>query len=499
MAFHAGGSLLAKGACGSSLVPGTLGLAAGGSTTFAGGRKGGQPSAPISKASYALILDEQIAARNAQKAISGDVGEEIPFIKGAAATVERAMGQRHGGPMAKPCKEAYALELQEQIAARVDAKNALDKELIALLAEHESDGNFSTSFSTGATERRQGKRCGGPMLPESKESYALALQEQIDIRNCQKANDMSLPEKSIDIGKDALDDITLGKGRRHLVPLAGFSKESYAADLREQMAEKNARRAENRAQSLEPLEMDKVTLDTLPFMRGRRHETKIAKTSKPSYNLALQDQMAEKAAKKAADAFHVQRTTEVPHVSNASLEAPTRGRRLGGPMLPDSKESYASALQQQIRERDSRLAELHSADAISGIPFTGYTASVDIMPGKGRRHQGQMSSMSKQALAATLQDQMAMKDEQRRVNAFHSQAPASIESSKGCLPRMHDPELGQSVLKGRYHGGPMQPLSKQSYAKTLLDQIDERDEHRTVDGLPFPAHADALEKLLASQ
>jgi hypothetical protein len=271
----------------------------------------------------------------------------------------------------------------------------------------------------------------------SKESYALELQEQMAQRSVQQAERASLDVEPCANEEDALDDLLAGKGRRHGGPLVLPPKDIYAAELHEQIATKQAQRATDKGHDVAVPGIEKAFSEQRDRARGRRHEVQIDQASKSSYQSALQAQMAERASGRAANAFHLQTGENAAAV----MESPKGGRRKCA-LSPMSKHAYAEALQEQIAERRAQEdVKIVSSSFIGGV-------SSDADPVRGRRHLVQMPFISKENLKLDLQRQMAEREAQRAEDRFNVQVPRRPPISAQpegfldpCAPEMHADSL----------------------------------------------------------
>jgi len=133
--------------------------------------------APDSKESYRSALQHQIHEGNAKKAMQDYTEQKFPGVLLGDNAVGREMGgvkgRRHAHQIAPASKQAYAMALQDQIVTRSAqrAANAFHAQVDDIQAFEEMAGNV------------KGRRHGGPVPVASKQSYAIALQEQIAERD----------------------------------------------------------------------------------------------------------------------------------------------------------------------------------------------------------------------------------------------------------------------------------------------------------------------------
>lgn len=369
-------------------------------------RKPRGPIEALTKASYAMALQEQIAARDAIRAESLDSRERrrggAEPEESSIATPWSAPAQRHVGPVAVPTKEAYAAELQNQIAAR-EAQRVAERRS-ASRGPSTPDGP-----AAGAKEAPRGRRYGPPLLP-SKDAYAMDLQEQIMARDVQRLQEKAEEVEAAAAAAAAQEDAASRNRRRG--PHGPMAKSSYAAALDEQIAARDLAAQQEAAEDAAwPAEAaaalaagSGIPGEAEDLRRGKRHATKIEQVSRSAYSEGLRQQIAAREADRAAEAYHAQAASEA---SPSAGDVPRGGRR-PGPGLPLSKEAYASSLQEQIIARKAHQQGLHMeqpesvSSAIFGSTKSGLTAGP-----RGRRHVDQMQPLSKQALAAVLQGQMA--------------------------------------------------------------------------------------------
>lgn len=373
----------------------------------------------VSKESYAMMLGEQIAARKLQHA-SNDV-DAPSLIEDDRPPLARLMGQRHGGPMPPPQKDGYASALRAQIAARdalreeaaVERAASVDVAGLGLGLGVAKDGVAKDAFALG-----RGRRHGPPLLP-TKENYAVTLQEQMAARSVQQAADAAAAAKEpADCDGDVLDEVLAGKGRCHGGPCVPPAKHLYAAELEEQIAERRLQQASQKGTESEPSAPSKDFFsEQAERARGKRPVWEINQVAKSSYNTVLQSQMAERAAQRAANAYHL----EAGSASPVEAEQPSGGRRRGE-LPPTSKQSYAQALQEQVAQRKAQEAHDKSAGPAQAA-FVGGAAS-DMGPERGRRHMVQIPAVSKEQLLGDLQRQMAERESKHAAERFHTQAPA---------------------------------------------------------------------------
>eukprot|EP00927_Polykrikos_kofoidii_P070914 TRINITY_DN67282_c0_g1_i1.p1 TRINITY_DN67282_c0_g1~~TRINITY_DN67282_c0_g1_i1.p1 ORF type:complete len:565 (+),score=97.41 TRINITY_DN67282_c0_g1_i1:59-1753(+) len=433
--------------------------------TVRGRRHAGNCAMP--KKDYALALDKQLAARQAN-AIASVEPEQNPFVGESMAPVcERVMGVRHGGPMAPVCKQAYAFELQEQISTALGARRAAAQERSSSLPARASNG-----FRADPAADLRGKRCVGPVTTVSKEakaSYAHELRAQMAERAQKRDADAAqFQEMSFEKGED---ESSRGTGKR-VVQSGPVDKQAYAFDLLRQMQENDVIRQARRVEEMARPSYPPIGVDKSQISRGRRHEP-IA-LSKDELTQALKDQMADKETAKAEAAFHRQ---ESPNSNLAAVtsDARAQGKRLVGPTGQVSKSSYAEALKEQMSARNMQRAADRIKDDLPASSVFGRQASEE--PPRGRRIASQMAPVSKQSLALSLQNQISARDAQRAGEAFHTQAASPMNRSGcGLVPS------GTTHLeKGRRHVPPLAPVPKQAYARSLEEQICEREVHRAAD------------------
>jgi len=367
-----------------------------------------------------MALEEQIASRKLQHADNNVPAP--PVLDQAAPPLERIMGQRHGGPMAAPRKDCYASDLRAQIEAR-NARRAAEEEAGKgrVLGADAQQGLFGPG-GVEAPALGCRRRHGAPPLP-TKESYAMALQQQMEMRSVEQAAEASRLRELTSCEEDTLDEGLMGKGRRH-GPVVPPAKSDYAAELLQQMAVRKAKQtvdAEfprngfpggNGAFSVGEREQ-------VEPVRGRRPPLPIDTVS--GHRAALQEQMAERAAQRAANAFHAQAQLEADVAMPIGQDdTPKAGRRKLDLPAKDKK-SYALALQEQIAERKAQQESEKNAGAAKGS-FIGGDAS-DMGPMRGRRHPGQMVPASKQEYKLELQKQMAERECKQAAMKFHAQPP----------------------------------------------------------------------------
>lgn len=426
----------------SSLSQGCGGLSAAGGGGPASRRRTTGPPEALTKDAYASVLDEQIAARVVEP--NEDV-MPVPFgIDRFGVAGERKMGQRLGGQMAPIRKDAYALMLNEQISER-NARCAAEVRI-----DEEKPEHFDEYAGKG--------RRLAPAVP-SKASYAVDLQAQIEAQAARRR------EGAVPNSPDACmfpEEAAPEKGRRHVCQVA-IDTHAYALSLKEQMADRDARRALERQRSPDMAQGDQAPLER----RGRRRAQ--TPVSKESYMHELKGQIAEREAHRAADAFH----TKASERGAPALDAPkiARGGRRGGYPEALSPESYALSLQQQIAARDAERAALRPDGACShSQAFIGNEEATSVHT-RQRRHAKEMPPLSKSSYAMELQEQMAEHDARRAADAFHRQKPQDDEGwgLAGKVAPAH----------GKRHIGPAAPISQASYAGSLREQIAERDGHRT--------------------
>jgi len=264
----------------------------------------------------------------------------------------------------------------------------------------------------GAT---RGKRCLPPPMP-SRETYAAALEEQIAAREAARQAGKTSPV----LGPPGPAAIMLEQpekatGRRLVGPMESHVKDAYAAELQEQMVARSLRRATDRALSQEPsgggLEAGLAGADWQ--WRGRRPAAEIGVASKEALTRALQEQIAGRAAEKAATAFHLQE----PLGTGPVPDWPTKGKRKAAASAPPpSREAYAAALRDQICEqrgqRAARVAEHLTGATVGafggGASSGGGGGTREASPAaRGRRHASQIELPSKHALGSALREQMA--------------------------------------------------------------------------------------------
>jgi len=245
----------------------------------------------------------------------------------------------------------------------------------------------------------------------------VALQEQMALRSAKQAAEAARFDPVA--FEDPVDDMFLGKGRRHGGPAVRPEKSLYAADLQHQIAARKAQRAVD----LDVPSSGFFGGNDAPseVLRGKRN--KVESVSKDALGMALQEQMAQRAEQRAAHAFHARSPSgsEVATPRQA-LESPQAGRRkFGSPDL--SKESYALALKEQIAERNAQRDDQRNSNAGRAQgSFVGGVASDD-GPVRGRRRVEQMVPASKQEYRVDLERQMANRQSEQAAVKFHAQAP----------------------------------------------------------------------------
>jgi len=419
--------------CGSaSFVPCQGGLISTGAGVSVRGKKNNGPMEKMTKEMYALALEEQIASRRALQPSEETlllpepcIGEDSPLA------AERKLGQRHGGPMAPQTKQSYAKALEEQIALR-DAHRYLQSQHPAEEPVEAQEATFGPDVKLQT--KPAGKRCGAPLMP-SKESYAMALKDQIHTRAAQRAQeDLHM---ALEAAAAPAEETPTNRGRRHGGPMTPFAKDTYAMELQEQIATRNAQRASERAASLGPSEGHTFLIPEDHKARGRRHATLIEQPSRMSYMSALQEQMSEKAAQRAAVAYHTQAAEALPAGPQEAEDMQVN--RYRGPRSIGTKQDYAAALREQMEVRKVQQEEERAArKGLSQLP--SYLGGPEITM-RGRRHEGQMQSLSKEGLGFILQEQMAQRDAERSKAAFHNQAKCDRPPSATRLPAAHADSL----------------------------------------------------------
>eukprot|EP00929_Paragymnodinium_shiwhaense_P037398 TRINITY_DN19933_c0_g1_i1.p1 TRINITY_DN19933_c0_g1~~TRINITY_DN19933_c0_g1_i1.p1 ORF type:complete len:617 (+),score=165.96 TRINITY_DN19933_c0_g1_i1:65-1915(+) len=440
-------------------------LATGATNNCKAGRLHIDPTDKISKAEYALALQEQIMARKAGHNLPGSDAEFQNLFGdrfNAPAAGERGMGQRHGGPMAPVAKDDYASQLKEQIAAR-EVRRARES---SDLAQPSGLGmNFPCQEADSASAAGRGKRCAAPALG-SKESYAQELQQQMAARERQRAEDLAAARLHDEGGVNG--DVgavpTPTRGKRHgKPPVPG--KDDYASQLRDQMMERSmaARDAQRYAEA--PSQgLGFGGPDAHSLMRGKRHNTVIEQSSRDAYHSALREQMSERNAHKEANAFHRQQPDALPEgdFRNEIFKAGGKRGSIGGE--PPSKGDYASALKNQIADRQMALAAQKVMDsAIGEAPFAREAASVSGV--RGRRHCSEGPALDRKALGSELREQMIDRQSRLAADAFHMQSPSGqggggrggseAQQQGGIVPRA----ASEGPSKGRRHVGPSEPAS----------------------------------------
>lgn len=371
-----------------------------------------------SKQLQRAALEEQFVSKNVQQ-VGRSSSVPPPSLSDAAPPAsERGMGQRYGGPMAPTQKDRYASDLRAQIEAR-EVRRAADADAAR---EAREDGLFGPGAREAPLAGR--RRHGAPPLP-SKESYKMELEKQMAMRNVQKAAEaMEEHTPRVDEEGDALDEL-FGKGRCHnkFVPPA---KSLYAAELQQQIA---ARKAQQAAEEGQPLPLggfpgSGVNGEAFSAQReqarGKRQVSDAV--SKASHGAALQEQMAERAAHRAARAFHVQAPYELEAALPGQQDISKAGGRRNYPqydVAPETKESYAQALANQIAERKAQQDRLMVAGPQKSS-FVGGDAYDAREAMRGRRHAPSIAPASKQQLMVDLQRQMA----ERAPVKCQAQAPA---------------------------------------------------------------------------
>lgn len=379
-------------------------------------RRYGGPMEKLSKESYALALEEQIASHKLKNA---SPVQAAPVLVEPPQPVERVMGQRYGGPMAPARKDSYASAL----LAQIEAKRA---EIEESGKAHAFAAAPVEGFFGGAEAPVRHRRHGAPPVP-SKQSYAISLQQQMKMRSVQQASEVSRIQESAncDEEEEVLDEV-FGRGRRHGAPPLP-PKNLYAVELQQQMAQRKAQELQA-VVAQQPFLVSPGGHDAFSEQkeraRGKRSQSE--SVSGARYNHDLQEQMAERAGQRAAAAFHVQAQVEAQHAGPFGQED---NRKVGRkkcevPFLP-SKEAYALALQEQMAERRAQQKS-QCNDAPGQGAFVGGDAS-DEGPARGRRRVWQIAPSSKEELGSYLQRQMVEQARKEAENKLYNQAPARVE------------------------------------------------------------------------
>lgn len=322
--------------------------------------------------------------------------------------------------MAPTQKHDYASALRQQIETLAAHRSAQEEALRA-----KGEGGIFGSWGAEAAPLGARRRHGAPLLP-SKETYASALKEQMEMRSVQQAEEAcNKLQEPTEVAEDALDEILFGKGSRRARAAAPQDKSQYAADLQQQIAARRAQQAadaETLLQRPPPLPNNAFSSQA-ELVRGRRQASSIGPVSKSVLNAELKEQMAERANQKALNAFHKQAHDEVPAAVRGYT--PRGGRRKCDVALP-SKQSYALELQAQMAERKVQQAGQQQARAASiHAAFVGGDAS-DTDFARGRRHSGFVPP-SKEELRVDLQRQMAERANAEAAGKFHLQVPDYLQ------------------------------------------------------------------------
>jgi len=409
----------------------------------------------LPKESYAEALREQIAGHAARGGTAGQrepAPEQDPFV-GSAAAAKRATPS---AAQEKDARQVYASALREQIALR-DAHRAADGARGRLASPMQALGcDASLADSAGAPPR--GKRCLPPPMP-SRESYAAALEEQIAAREAtRQANASSPPMATPGPSAVMLSEPEKATGRRMVGPVDSHDKGAYASELREQMLVRSMRSAADRAASQEPPHggLEAVLTGADWQLRGKRQAMQMPATSKESYTQALQEQMADREAQRAAKAFHLQ----APDSAALPPERLTKGKRQAASSEPPpSREAYAAALQDQMKEHRMRRAAQLAEDFTSGGSVFGGAAIREASPAaRGRRHSSHIELPSKQALGSALREQMAERPAPRAGGSLeHHQ-----DQTAGLPPRA--PSSCSRPLEATYDPAMQEPARRQQEA-----------------------------------
>jgi hypothetical protein len=271
----------------------------------------------------------------------------------------------------------------------------------------------------------------------SKDAYAIELHQQMAARAVQKASEDNWQRDAVGSveDEDALDEILRGKGRRHGGPAAKPAKSLYAADLEQQIAARKAAVQEEVNAELATPRGGLAFSEQRELVRGRRDASKMDQVSKSSYTSVIQEQIAQKAAQRAANAFHVKTSSEADAQALPGQDGTPKGAgRRKCDLAPTSKESYARALQEQIAAKAFQQGTLGECPQQSA--FVGGKAS-DMGPLRGRRRVENMAPSSKDQYRMDLQRQMAEVDQQRAANKF----PNAVKD----LPDQPDLARGDSL------------------------------------------------------
>eukprot|EP00928_Gymnodinium_smaydae_P056797 TRINITY_DN4011_c1_g1_i4.p1 TRINITY_DN4011_c1_g1~~TRINITY_DN4011_c1_g1_i4.p1 ORF type:complete len:521 (-),score=111.21 TRINITY_DN4011_c1_g1_i4:455-2017(-) len=414
------------------------------------GRRGG--CAVLSKESYASALREQMAedsTKRCNEKRGSDLGS-VPGLLGllagggpadnatcgaVAGAATRKLGQRLGGPMAPLSKESYASALREQIAQR-DVAHAAKADADANACGFDEVKGFLGDALSAAAGRKVGKRCA-PQAMEAKADYASFLQEQIASRSAAKQA-AEIAERNACIN-DEPPSVSVGPDRGRRKAGALLDKESYACELQEQIAARAAQRAadviRSQGQPQGGLNVGLGANADADMQRGRRRQENMALIPRQNLLCELQAQIAEKAVGRAAGAFHLQAQD---HGSAVGAGTPAKGgKRHCGPPEPAVKRDYASDLRAQMQERKAQLDVFLAEDAkeAAGIAARAAEAAA-AAPSRGRRHASQIVPDSKESLATVLQAQISSHEAKRAADAFHRQTDAAPPAVSG-VPKPH--------------------------------------------------------------
>jgi hypothetical protein len=267
----------------------------------------------------------------------------------------------------------------------------------------------------------------------SKELYAKELEEQMVARSIQQAQEASRQQPHVVNGgddlTDALDEVLLGgRGRRKGGPARLPAKSLYAAELKQQIAEREAQQSSHPEIPSTGFPGGEFSVQAEESTRGRRHASKIDPVNSSMLNIALQEQMAERAAQRAASAFHVQVGASAQDIGTGldallSTEPESAKGRRKCDLPVHSKQSYALALQEQIARRKAKNGFLPKVPEQSS--FVGGRTS-DMEQARGRRHAGQIVPPSKEELRLDLQRQIAEHANKEAATKPFARSPAAL-------------------------------------------------------------------------
>lgn len=277
------------------------------------------------------------------------------------------------------------------------------------------------------------------------------------------------------------------RGKKHVGPLEPVSKQSFAIDLQEQIRQRKEREAMQFTTDYEetPMieRMDQFAARPADGPPTAHLGGPVAPNSKIIYAMELRDQILERerfaAARHGLEQEEAYARQDTEAMQQQSTEKIVK-RQLRAAQAAPSKESYAAALQDQISERNARQIVEPTVIQDRG-PLSSSPKESDLFKG-GRRHFDGSAPIAKSTYASDLKEQMSENEMRRAVERAGSREPLG---SDGCTQVV-------DKSRGRRHLQQMPLPSKGLLTSTLREQIEEHDQHRSLNAFHRQARASSV-------